>query len=229
MRISHGRSGRPLDSALGALEVPVGLQEGLLGEVLGVVVVAHPVVGVAVDVAQVGAVELGEVAVQPLLGRRRLATHGGAYPRQLGPGPRRPRAAAGRPRRRAARRAAEPFPLEHHARPDARGHLAGELRRGLLHAREGERAPAADVHLDRADAPAAASVLAADDGDRDHGRRSRARGGRRRAWARRARRAGCACPRGRSRRPRRARAAPARWPSTPRRTRPAGSGTRRGS
>ena len=62
MRISHGRSGRPLRLALRALEVPVGLQERLLGEVLGVVVVADPVVRVRVDVAQVRPVELGEVA-----------------------------------------------------------------------------------------------------------------------------------------------------------------------
>ena len=60
--------------ALGALEVPVGLQEGLLGEVLGVVVVADAVVGVGVDVAQVIAVELLEVAVE--LGLR-LAREGG--------------------------------------------------------------------------------------------------------------------------------------------------------
>ena len=58
MRMSHGRSGRPLDSALRALEVPVGLQERLLREVLGVVVVAHPVVRVGVDVAQVRPVQL---------------------------------------------------------------------------------------------------------------------------------------------------------------------------
>jgi hypothetical protein len=36
---------------LGALEVPVGLQERLLREVLGVVMVADPVVRVRVDVA----------------------------------------------------------------------------------------------------------------------------------------------------------------------------------
>ena len=44
--------------ALGALEVTVGLQERLLGEVLGVVVIANAVVGVAVYVPQVGSVEL---------------------------------------------------------------------------------------------------------------------------------------------------------------------------
>src|SRR5215211_1495000 len=53
--------------ALRALEVAVGLKEGLLRQVLGVVVVAHRVVGIAVDVAQVGAVELRELAVEPLL------------------------------------------------------------------------------------------------------------------------------------------------------------------
>ena len=48
----------PVGFALGALEVTVGLKEGLLGQILGVVVVADAVVGVAVDVAQMGAVEL---------------------------------------------------------------------------------------------------------------------------------------------------------------------------
>ncbi len=53
------RAQRPaVGLALGALEVAVGLQEGLLGQVLGIVVVAHAIVGVAVDVAQVGAIEL---------------------------------------------------------------------------------------------------------------------------------------------------------------------------
>ena len=51
-----------------ALEVPVGLKERLLGQVLGVVVVAHPVVRVRVDVAQVRAVELRELAVELCLG-----------------------------------------------------------------------------------------------------------------------------------------------------------------
>ena len=50
-----------------------------------------------------------------------------------------------------------------------------------------QRAAAADGHAARADAPAAADVLGADDRDRDdRARRSRAPGGRRRAWARRA-------------------------------------------
>ena len=52
---------RPQRPAVGlllrALEVPVGLQERLLREVLGVVVVAHPVVRVRVDVAQMRLVE----------------------------------------------------------------------------------------------------------------------------------------------------------------------------
>ena len=50
--------GPPVGLALGALEVAVGLQERLLGQVLGIVVVSHAIVGVAVDVAQMGAVEL---------------------------------------------------------------------------------------------------------------------------------------------------------------------------
>jgi hypothetical protein len=37
--------------ALRSLEVAIRLEKGLLGEVLGVVVVADPVVGIAVDVA----------------------------------------------------------------------------------------------------------------------------------------------------------------------------------
>jgi hypothetical protein len=53
--------------AQGALEVPVGLEEGLLREVLGVVVVADPVVGVGVDVAEVGPVEVRELRVELLL------------------------------------------------------------------------------------------------------------------------------------------------------------------
>ncbi len=56
--------------AAGAIEVAVGLQEGLLGEVLGVVLVADPVVGVGVDVAQVGPVEVLEGAVELRLGGR---------------------------------------------------------------------------------------------------------------------------------------------------------------
>ena len=59
----------PLRLALRALEVPVGLQERLLREVLGVVVVAHPVVRVRVDVAQVRLVERGELGVEARLGR----------------------------------------------------------------------------------------------------------------------------------------------------------------
>jgi hypothetical protein len=47
--------------------VPVGLEEGLLREVLGVVVVADPVVGVGIDVAEVGPVEVRELRVELLL------------------------------------------------------------------------------------------------------------------------------------------------------------------
>ena len=64
---------RPQRAAVGlaqrALEVPVGLQEGLLGEVLGVVVVADAVVAVGVDVAQMRAVQLAESGVQLGLAR----------------------------------------------------------------------------------------------------------------------------------------------------------------
>ena len=45
-------------------KVPVCLEEGLLGEVLGVVVVADSVVRVGVDVAEVGPVDVLEVPVQ---------------------------------------------------------------------------------------------------------------------------------------------------------------------
>src|SRR3954468_19153985 len=58
--------------ALRPVEVAVGLEERLLRQVLGVVVVAGAVVAVAVDVAQVRAVELAEVAVEPGLVCERL-------------------------------------------------------------------------------------------------------------------------------------------------------------
>src|SRR3954454_13434203 len=58
--------------ALRPVEVTVGLEERLLRQVLGVVVVARAVVAVAVDVAQVGAVQLAEVAVEPGLVCERL-------------------------------------------------------------------------------------------------------------------------------------------------------------
>ena len=47
-----------------ALEVTVGLQERLLGEVLSVMVVADSVVAVRVDVAQMAAVQLREAGVE---------------------------------------------------------------------------------------------------------------------------------------------------------------------
>jgi hypothetical protein len=47
-----------------ALEVTVGLEKGLLGEVLGVVVVAHPVVAVGIDIPEVRAIDLGEPSVK---------------------------------------------------------------------------------------------------------------------------------------------------------------------
>jgi hypothetical protein len=54
--------------ALSALEVSVGLQERLLGEVLCVVMVADAVVGVAVHVAHVRTVEIRELRVEQRLG-----------------------------------------------------------------------------------------------------------------------------------------------------------------
>ena len=45
----------------------VGLEEDLLADVLGVVVIAEPVVEEGVDVAQVRLVELGEGAIELLL------------------------------------------------------------------------------------------------------------------------------------------------------------------
>ena len=81
------------------------------------------------------------------------------------------------------RGAAEPLPLEHHAGPDAIGDGRGELARGRLDAREGERAPGADADLARADAPAAAHVgRSRSPRSGRRGRRSPARGARRRAW-----------------------------------------------
>ena len=195
--------------ALRALEMPVGLKEGLLGEVLGVVVVAHPVVGVAVDVAQVGAIQLGEVAVEPRLSADLAHAWSSLPPRMW---PLRPRRA---PASRSARaglgrhRAAEPRPLELDAGPDPRGHLVRQVRGGVLHARVGERAAAADVHPhgpEDASPRRARSVPVI--GDRHHRRAALERepadaalGSAQRA------RSGGACPRGRSPPPRRARAA----------------------
>ena len=66
------------------LEVAVGLQEGLLGQVLGVVMVADPVVGVGVDVAQVRPVELGELRVElGLVHARTYSAHRSLGPRRL--------------------------------------------------------------------------------------------------------------------------------------------------
>src|SRR5204862_2389644 len=84
---------------------------------------------------------------------------------------------AGAPRARAEDRnaadrgdAAEPLPLQLDTRPDPLRHRAGELRRRLVDLREAQRAAGADADLVRPDAPAAADLLGAEDGDRDHGR-----------------------------------------------------------
>src|SRR5947209_7928854 len=92
----------PVRLALRTLEVPVGLEERLLGQVLGVVMVARAVVAVAVDVSQVGAVQLGEVAVEP--GLVHDALHTWSLRSRV---PLRPLAATrrGRPRSNAAGRA----------------------------------------------------------------------------------------------------------------------------
>jgi hypothetical protein len=53
-----GPQGPSVRLPLGALEMAIGLQEGLLGQILGVVMVPDAVVGIAVDVAQMGAIQL---------------------------------------------------------------------------------------------------------------------------------------------------------------------------
>src|SRR5947209_12150539 len=72
--------------------MPIRLQERLLGEVLGVVVVADPVVAVRVNVTQVRAVQLGEASIQLRLVLRDDVGHGmGAYPRSYAARTARPR------------------------------------------------------------------------------------------------------------------------------------------
>ena len=65
------------------------------------------------------------------------------------------------------RQPAEPLPLEHHVRPDAVGHGGRELRRDRVDLREGERPADPRANLLRADAPAPADGLGADQRDRD--------------------------------------------------------------
>ena len=108
----------PVRFALRALEVPVGLQERLLGQVLGVVVVADAVVGVAVDVAQMRAVELGELRVE--LGLGLLAVLLGHSLHTIPHGPPRPtpraRSRAARSRASAPARCALAPPSHSHCR-----------------------------------------------------------------------------------------------------------------
>src|SRR5204863_1525812 len=61
------------------------------------------------------------------------------------------------------RSAAQPFPLKLDAGPDAIGHRGGQVAAGLLDLREGQGRAGADPHLVRADAPALAHRLGADD------------------------------------------------------------------
>ena len=68
-----------------------------------------------------------------------------------------------------ARGAAEPLPLKLDAGPDAVGHGGGQVAAGLVDLREGQRRAGADADLVRADAPALADVLRADDGHRHDG------------------------------------------------------------
>ena len=183
MRISHGRSGRPFDSAARALEVAVGLEERLLGQVLGVVVVADAVVGVAVDVAQVRPVELAERAVE--LELRGDLVHARTYPRLTS---RRPPAGQASAERRA------------HARHPTRRRSTRPSTRSASAARGGARRPrraveAAHEQRKRCRAPRPSPPSSAAD---------LGRGARRRRAARR--RGGCGCaarsrwPRGRRRR-----------------------------
>ena len=183
MRMSHGRSGRPSRLAQRALEVAVGLEERLLGEVLGIMVVADTVEAVGVDVAQVLAVELAEAPVQLLLARRyvRDPRHGAYWS-----GARLRRHAAVSPhglRVRSSSTPAEPRPLQLTTRPDA----LGDDRRRLPAARhptsrETAAASGPHAHLVRTQPPAPADRVGADHRDRDRpGRRSRAPAGRRRA------------------------------------------------
>src|SRR5665213_608148 len=157
----------------------VGLQERLLGQVLRVVMIADPVVGVAVDVAQVSTVEIGELRIELCLGLLAdlladLLTHSSHT--TLAPIGSRSRGArelalGGRSRelRRWSLGTAEPVPLQADAGPDALGDRHGEAGRGLLHRGEAQSATDADAYLARAHPPAAADVLGAEYRDRHHG------------------------------------------------------------
>ena len=126
----------PVGLALRALEMAVGLQEGLLCQVLRIVMVPDAVVGVAVDVAQMGAVELRELRVELDLGLLRLAAHSlqPTLP-HLGSTSVRALVLVGAH----GRDAAEPLPLKLDARPDSVGHRACEAHRRICDAREGAR------------------------------------------------------------------------------------------
>ena len=117
------------------------------------------------DVAEVALVAARDGELGGLLGRA-----AGEVDLDAGPGERDGHARAPRPGAQDCgatdrRQPAQPLPLQRDARPDALGDRGGEVPAGLLDAREGQRAADADAHLVRADAPAAADGLGADDGD----------------------------------------------------------------
>ena len=145
----------PVRLALGALEMTVGLQEGLLGEVLRVVMVADPIVGVAVDVAQMSAIQLGELGVELRLGLLFVGEPLIApYPPTLSPkssGGARATSGAARWDLRIGDRsgAAKPLPLQADTSPDTLGHTKGHRRRWPLGLREAKWTPTAEADLAR--------------------------------------------------------------------------------
>ena len=227
MRISHGRSGRPSRFALRALEVAVGLQERLLGQVLGVVMVADAVVGVAVHVAQMRPVELRELRVELRLGllgdllghslhpihRCRCAHSSRArdLARLASSGDRRSRGALTPPSHSHCRRTHAQIRSVTRQRERRRGALDGGEEQRPAGA---QRAPCAAGSASRCGRPRCRSRRSA-----RPAHRFPAPGARRRGGDRRAARGARACPRGRPPRSRRVRGSPAQSPSRPDRPR----------
>ncbi len=209
----------PVGLAQRALEVPVGLQERLLGEVLGVVVVADPVVGVAVDVAQMRAVELGEVRVEPALSASSSTSRSSlltavSQPRQAALSSRSPRSPSTSPPEPRAAAVGAPIsgpPSQSHC-SSTHGQMRavtsrGQVGRRVVDLREAQRtARSGCVTLCGRIRQPRRTRLGAGDRDRHDGRAGLQRQPPDAAarLVQRARRGG-ACPRGRSRRSRRAR------------------------